>query len=124
LTISVNKKLPKYNIKISLFRKVAINEKTKRALILDATSPYEADQNTFAASRKMKEEKYRPEEDALKKRGFDVINTAMICGALGAYDPKNDVVNLAAGVPDWWLRIKKRKLEANVIEVSKCTLWS
>jgi hypothetical protein len=70
---------------------VAINENTKRALILDATSPYEADQNTFAASRKMKE------EDALKKRGFDVINTAIICGALGAYDTKNDVVLRAAG---------------------------
>ncbi|XP_035204390.1 uncharacterized protein LOC118179311 [Stegodyphus dumicola] len=61
-------------------------------IIIDVTIPFDNRRDAFDRARREKEEKYRPLVDALKNRFSNVRVEAIVVGALGSWDPKNDRV--------------------------------
>jgi hypothetical protein len=71
---------------------VAINEASKTITIIDVTMPFENRYAAFKTARHEKQRKYTSIADHYKERGYSVYLDAFIVGALGGWDPANELV--------------------------------
>jgi len=65
---------------------------SKSVVICDVTVPFENRWTAFEDARTRKIAKYSPLAEELQRRGYRVIVTAFIVGALGSWDPRNEAV--------------------------------
>ena len=69
---------------------VLINNREKRAIIVDVTIPFENRPEAFKAARDEKMEKYKATEQFLRPKFPNICIAPVIVGALGSWDPEND----------------------------------
>lgn len=102
---------------------MALNERSKTAAIIDITCTFEAHSQSFINARTHKRMKYRDEADALTLKGYKVVCDAIVIGALGSWDPKNDAVLLKCGVSKSQVHYIKRVVIGNSIEYGRRLYW-
>ena len=71
---------------------VAVDEVNKTVTIVDVTIPFENGYAAFQAARHEKKRKYAPLAEHYNHLGYSVFLDANIVGALGGWDPANEVV--------------------------------
>ena len=119
-TVHINKTIPGLNDNIRPDI-VAIDEINKRATIIDVTTPFENNYAAFIEARHEKIRKYEPVVRHFEQLGFDSANiylNAFIVGALGGWDPNNELVLSQLGIGAHY-RVLMRRLM-----VSDCIKWS
>ena len=119
-TVHINKTIPGLNDNIRPDI-VAIDETNKRATIIDVTTPFENNYAAFIEARQEKIRKYEPVVRHFEQLGFDSSNiylNAFIVGALGGWDPNNELVLSQLGIGAHY-RVLMRRLM-----VSDCIRWS
>ncbi len=98
---------------------VCINEKEKRAVILDVTCPFEHTSSSFQEAREKKLCKYGPELEALIRQGFRVHLNAIVVGTLGSWDPGNDASLVLCGITGHKLVRLKRASVCAALDASR-----
>jgi hypothetical protein len=102
---------------------VVLDINSKSAYIFDIRCPFEGSTNSFANARTEKQLKYEPERKAFQDRGFRTVCDAFLVGALGSWDPLNDAVLKCVGFKSPDLKLFKRRVIADTIDVSRCIYW-
>ncbi|KAH1171198.1 hypothetical protein KIL84_006816 [Mauremys mutica] len=77
---------------------VVTDAEKKKVLLVDVTVPFENRSPAFHEARARKESKYTPLAETLRAQGYEVQVHALIVGALGSWDPRNEMVLRACGV--------------------------
>jgi hypothetical protein len=70
---------------------VLVNRKEKKAMIFDVAIPFDNQPEAFKAAREEKETKYEPVLQSLRRKFPNISIAPIIIGALGSWDPENDV---------------------------------
>jgi hypothetical protein len=102
---------------------VVVDADSKSAYIFDVRCPFEGSTNSFVNARIEKQLKYEPERKAFQDRGFRTVCDAFLVGALGSWDPLNDAVLKCVGFKSPDLKLFKRRVIADTIDVSRCIYW-
>ncbi|XP_048514042.1 uncharacterized protein LOC125501691 [Athalia rosae] len=96
-TMRINKRVEGVDGDLGALRPdiVVRHEPSKSIVIVDVTVPFENTYSAFEEARGRKIEKYKPLADALHGDGYKVAVSAIVVGALGSWDPKNEqVINM------------------------------
>lgn len=102
---------------------VAFDHEQGLAVVLDITCPMENRTDAFAAARTHKRSKYCNDAVLLAQQGYKVICDALVVGALGSWDPFNDRILKAIGVPKTRIYTLKRQIVAQTIDISRTLYW-
>ncbi|XP_074834024.1 uncharacterized protein T26G10.4-like [Carettochelys insculpta] len=97
---------------------VMTNEWSKKVLIVDITVPFENRMVAFCDAQAKKLQKYAPLADTLRSRGYLVEVHALLVGALGVWDPLNDVLE-ACEVSRYYARMMRRLMVSDAIRWSR-----
>ncbi|XP_034245769.1 uncharacterized protein LOC117647903 [Thrips palmi] len=87
------------------------------ATIIDVACPFENRRTALATTREHKINKYKALETYLEGQGFTVILDAVVVGALGSWDPRNQRALAALGVKE--TNTLKQKIVSDVIKWSR-----
>ncbi|XP_046404452.1 uncharacterized protein T26G10.4-like [Ischnura elegans] len=77
---------------------VVVDEGRRKIVIVDVTVPFENRKNALDVARQTKFQKYSSIAQQLADRGYTVSLSALVVGALGAWDPQNWVVFRDLGI--------------------------
>jgi hypothetical protein len=77
---------------------VVVDEGHRKIVIVDVTVPFENRKTALDVARQAKFEKYSDIAQQLADRGYTVLLSALVVGALGAWDPQNWVVFRDLGI--------------------------
>ena len=102
---------------------VVIDEKAKEVAILDVTCPFENGPEAFAKAREIKVQKYSPEAEAYRAKGYNVTVDAIVVGALGTWDPSNNTALQAVHIPKRYREKMVRLTIMDVISASTEIYW-
>ena len=97
---------------------VAVDEACKIVAIVDVTMPFENRYAAFQTARHEKQRKYASLADHYKERGYSVYLDAFLVGALGGWDPANELVVNHLKLSHNYCRITRKLM------VSDAILWS
>ncbi|KAK3917638.1 hypothetical protein KUF71_007117 [Frankliniella fusca] len=98
---------------------VVLDEKRKRASIIDIACPFENRYEALEAKREEKIRKYSPLADVLKTNGYQVDVDAVVVGALGTWDAYNDRALALLGIPATKRNTMKKLIVSDVIRWSR-----
>lgn len=91
----------------------------KKATIIDVVCPFENRQQAFDAARLDKETKYQPLVNELVSKGFNVSLHALVVGALGAWDDKNNKLLIELGINRSFAMGMKDRMVTDAISESR-----
>lgn len=92
--------------------------KDREAIIIDATVTFENGEDAFSSARQAKEAKYARLATELKGR-FDAVRVeAIVVGALGSWDPRNDRV-VARLCSKKYAKLMKRLIVSDTVRASR-----
>ncbi|XP_054727618.1 uncharacterized protein T26G10.4-like [Anastrepha obliqua] len=95
------------------------NETTRSVTIVDITVPFENRRESFAEARDEKIRKYTPLAVALQSRGYNVEVEAILVGALGTWDPRNEPVLRRLRVNQRYASMMRRLIVSDTIHWSR-----
>lgn len=98
---------------------VVRHEPSKSVVICDVTVPFENRLVAFEEARARKLAKYAPLAEALHSRGYRVVVTAIVVGALGSWDPRNDAVLSLLRVGSAYGALMRRLIVSDTIRWSR-----
>ncbi|KAF4517057.1 hypothetical protein B566_EDAN004677 [Ephemera danica] len=97
---------------------VVLNEAKKKAYIVDVAIPFENRPTAMAEARRIKKDKYSGTADRLRARGYEVEVDALVIGALGGWDPANEITLRMLKVNQKYALLMRRLM------ISDCIRWS
>ncbi|KAL6416672.1 hypothetical protein ACFW04_013248 [Cataglyphis niger] len=100
------------------------NERTKCVVICDVTIPFENRWEAFDEARARKVAKYSPLAEELQRRGYRVVVTAFVVGALGSWDPRNEAVLRVLRIGNAYASMMRRLIVSDTIRWSGTFTWS
>ncbi|KAL6418153.1 hypothetical protein ACFW04_012305 [Cataglyphis niger] len=95
------------------------NERTKCVVICDVTIPFENRWEAFDEARARKVAKYSPLAEELQRRGYRVVVTAFVVGALGSWDPRNEAVLRVLRIGNAYASMMRRLIVSDTIRWSR-----
>ncbi|KAH1166577.1 hypothetical protein KIL84_015749 [Mauremys mutica] len=98
---------------------VVTDAEKKKVLLVDVTVSFENQSPAFHEARARKESKYALLPEALKAQGYEVQVHALIVGALGSWDPRNEPVVRACGVGRRYARLMRQLMVSDTIRWSR-----
>jgi hypothetical protein len=98
---------------------VAINEASKTVTIIDVTMPFENRYAAFQTAWHEKQRKYASIADHFKERGYSVYLDAFIVGALGGWDPANELVINHLKLSHNYCRLMRKLMVSDAIRWSR-----
>ena len=95
------------------------HEPSKSVVICDVTVPFENRWTAFEDARARKIAKYSPLAEELQRRGYRVVVTAFVVGALGSWDPRNEAVLRLLRVGSQYATMMRRLIVSDTIRWSR-----
>ena len=95
------------------------HEPSKSVVICDVTVPFENRWTAFEDARARKIAKYSPLAEELQRRGYRVVVTAFVVGALGSWDPRNEAVLRLLRVGNQYAAMMRRLIVSDTIRWSR-----
>ncbi|XP_071575805.1 uncharacterized protein T26G10.4-like [Temnothorax nylanderi] len=95
------------------------HEPSKSVVICDVTVPFENRWQAFKDARERKLAKYSPLAEALQRKGYRVVVTAFVVGALGSWDPTNEGVLRLLRVGSAYATMMRRLIVSDTIRWSR-----
>ncbi|KAH1169252.1 hypothetical protein KIL84_013842 [Mauremys mutica] len=98
---------------------VMTDAEKKKVLLVDITVPFKNRSPAFHKARARKESKYTPLAENLRAQGYEVQVHALIVGALGSWDPCNELVLRACRVGRLYARLMRQLMVSDTIRWSR-----
>ncbi|XP_011697324.1 PREDICTED: uncharacterized protein LOC105455589 [Wasmannia auropunctata] len=98
---------------------VVRHEQSKSVVICDVTVPFENRWQAFEEARARKIAKYSPLAEELQRRGYRVVVTAFVVGALGSWDPRNEAVLRLLRIGNQYASMMRRLVVSDAIRWSR-----
>ncbi|XP_070166141.1 uncharacterized protein [Polyergus mexicanus] len=98
---------------------VVWHERSKCVVICDVTIPFENRWVSFDEARARKVAKYSPLAEELQRRGYRVVVTAFVVGALGSWDPRNEAVLRVLRIGNAYASMMRRLMVSDTIRWSR-----
>ncbi|XP_039309675.1 uncharacterized protein LOC120358701 [Solenopsis invicta] len=95
------------------------HEPSKSVVICDVTVPFENRWEAFEDARARKIAKYSPLAEELQRRGYRVVVTAFVVGALGSWDPRNEAVLRLLRIGTPYASLMRRLMVSDTIRWSR-----
>jgi len=95
------------------------HEPSKSVVICDVTVPFENRWTAFEDARARKIARYSPLAEELQRRGYRVVVTAFVVGALGSWDPRNEAVLRLLRVGNQYAAMMRRLIVSDTIRWSR-----
>ena len=99
-----------------------INRDSRRVVLVDFKTPFEAGPEAFATASQRNADKYATLAHAYRRLGFDTSLHTICVGALGSWDPANSRALRSLGVPASRVRGLRRTICRKVLHLSR-NMW-